>query len=57
LELNGTHQPLVHTDDVNLLGGNINTIKENIEVLLDTNMEVGLEVNTEKTKCMFITMM
>jgi hypothetical protein len=30
LKLNGTHQ-LVYTDDVNLLGDNTNTIKENIE--------------------------
>jgi hypothetical protein len=28
LELNGTHPVLVHTDDVNSLGGNINTVKK-----------------------------
>jgi hypothetical protein len=30
LEMNGTHQLLVRTDDVNLLEDSINTIKENI---------------------------
>jgi hypothetical protein len=28
LKLNGTHHPLVYADDVNLLGDNIETIKE-----------------------------
>jgi len=38
---------------VNLLGANINTINNNT-ALLDTNREVGLEVNTEKMKYMFM---
>jgi nitrous oxide reductase len=50
LKLNGTHQLLAHTDDVNLLGDNIDTIKKNTKTLIYANKEVGLEVKIEKTK-------
>jgi hypothetical protein len=50
LQLNGTYQLLAYADDMNLLGDNIDTIKKKTETLIDACKEVGLEVNTEKTK-------
>jgi hypothetical protein len=55
LKLNGTHQPLVYADDVNLLGGNIRSIKKNAEDLVIARKEIGLEVNAEKTKYMVVS--
>jgi ABC-type siderophore export system fused ATPase/permease subunit len=54
LKLNGTHQLLVYAD-VNLLRDNTSTINKNIEPLIDGSKEVGLEVNTEKTKHMLLS--
>jgi hypothetical protein len=45
LKLNGTHQLLVYADDVNLLCESLCTTKKNIEALLVTSKETGLEVN------------
>jgi hypothetical protein len=55
LKLHGTHQLLVYADNVNLMGDNINTIKKNTKTLTDISKEVGLEVNSEKTKCMLLS--
>jgi hypothetical protein len=41
---------LVYADDVILLGDNIDTIKRNIQTLIDSSKEVGLEVNADKTR-------
>jgi hypothetical protein len=46
LELNGTQQLLVCTNE----GDSINTIKEDIETLLEASSDVGLEINAENTK-------
>jgi hypothetical protein len=55
LKLNGTYQLLVYADDVNLLGDNIESIKKNMETLIDAIMEVCLVVNAEKNKNMLLS--
>jgi hypothetical protein len=52
--LNGTQQLLVHADDVNVFGANIN-VKETNATLLEVSKEVGLEINVEKTKYMVVS--
>jgi hypothetical protein len=47
VELNGTHQLLIYTDDVKIL---VKTTG-----LLESNRYVGLELNTEKTKYMILS--
>jgi hypothetical protein len=47
LKLNGAHQLLAYADDVNLLTDNIDTIKKNMETLIDASKEAGLEINRE----------
>jgi hypothetical protein len=42
-------------DDINILGENIDTIQKNTGALLDAGKEVGLEVNSEKTKYMLMS--
>jgi hypothetical protein len=52
LKLNGTHQLLAYANDVNIFGGSIHTVKENVEALVVATKEIGLEVNADKTKYM-----
>ena len=54
MKLNVTYQFLVYTDDDNtcILGGTVQTIKENSEALVVASKNIGLEVNVDKTKYM-----
>ena len=38
-----------NTDDVNMLGENLQTIRENTEIYIKASKDIGLEVN-DKTK-------
>jgi len=55
LKLNDTHQLLAYTDDVNLLGGSVHTVKENAEALVVATKKTGLEVNADKMKYMVMS--
>ena len=41
LKLNGTHQLLVHAEDVDILGGSIHTVRRNTEPLVIIGKEIG----------------
>jgi len=55
LKLNGTHQLLAYAHDVNILRGNIHTLKENAEALVVATRETGLEVSADTTKYMVMS--
>ena len=42
------HHLLVYADDVNMLGKNLQTVRENTEMLIKASKDNGLEVNSEK---------
>jgi hypothetical protein len=47
-ELNGICLLLMCADDVNMLDGNVNTMKKNSEAQLDDSKEDGRDVSAEK---------
>ena len=50
MKLNGTYQPLVYADDVNILDRSIHITKKNTKDLVVASMEIGLQVNANKTQ-------
>jgi hypothetical protein len=48
LKLNGTHQLLVYTDDVKILGKGVHTI--NRVALVVASKKIGLERNADKSQ-------
>jgi hypothetical protein len=55
MEFSGTHHLLDCDINVNISGENINFIKKNTEALSETVKDVGLEVNTEKSKYIVVS--
>jgi hypothetical protein len=51
-KLNETHRLQAHANDVNLYGGNIDTIKKTQKLLIGASKEVSLEVNAKQIKYM-----
>lgn len=49
------NQRLVYAVYINLLGKHIHTVKQNTRALLVSIQKLDLEVNTEKSKCMFMS--
>jgi len=49
-KLNGARQFSVYTDDVNILGRSVHTVKTNPEALVVGSKETVLEVNADKAK-------
>ena len=50
--MNGKYQLIVYANDVNMLGKNLQTIRENTEIFIKASKDIGLEVNSDKTKYM-----
>ena len=53
--MNGTHQLLVYSGDVNMIGENVLTMKKNAKSSLASGREIGLEANSLKTKYVIMT--
>ena len=49
LKFSGTHQLLVDAAGVNVLDGNLHTVKNNTAALLVTSRETGIEESADKT--------
>jgi ribosomal protein S4E len=54
LEITCVHQPLVCADDINILGGNLHTIKKNTALVV-ASKEISQEVNADENKDMIMS--
>ena len=55
MELNGKQLLLVYADDVNMLGKNLQTVRENAENFIKASKDIDLKVNSEEIKYMIIS--
>jgi hypothetical protein len=57
LKLNRIHHLLAYADvdNTSILGGSVQTMKENTNALVAASMEIGLEVNADNTKYMVMS--
>ena len=46
---------MLYADDVNISGRTVYAIKKNAEALVVAGKEIGLDVNTDTTKCMVMS--
>ena len=52
LGLNVKHQLLLYADDINMLGENLQIIRENTKIFIKASKDISLEVISKKTKYM-----
>jgi hypothetical protein len=45
----------MRSDYVNILGGSVNTVKENAKAFVVATKEIGIKVNADKTKYMVMS--
>jgi hypothetical protein len=55
LKLNGTHPILIYVVDVNILGGNVHTIKKTTEAIVVARKEIKLQINADTVKYMVMS--
>jgi hypothetical protein len=46
---------LLCADDVNILGGSVHNLNKNVETLVIVVKEIGLDLNTDKTRYMVMS--
>jgi hypothetical protein len=51
-----THQLLYYADDVSLLRDNIDTAKKNKEILIVASKKIGVEVNADKIRYIYVSL-